>query len=204
MARVLACIPTVWNYVRAECFASLANMDWGEAEVVYDYMPGWEGVSQARNDIARKALEDGYTHVLMVDSDMVLPENALANLLSHDVDVCMGYYVRGRSDDGLTCAIRKGAHNFDDSHHVGELVDLGKKGEYLVEVKGNGMGCALINVDVFRKLEEPWFAFRRNRNGSTLSEDYFFCEKCALNKVKLHVDTRVGCGHIHDRLLEAM
>ena len=48
MARVLVCIPTVWNYMRAECYASLANMDWGDAEVEYGYMEGWEGVDKAR------------------------------------------------------------------------------------------------------------------------------------------------------------
>ena len=201
MPRVYVCFPTTWSMVKAECAVSLANMDWADAEVEYGFVNNY-GIDKARNKLAKRALDGGYTHVMMVDSDMVVPQDALANLLSHDVDVCMGFGVRGSSDDGTTSVSRLGG-SFTDWYNRSELREMRERGEYLIQVKGNGMCCALIATDVFRRLRQPWFVYKRNDDGSMLGEDYYFCLQCSRSGIKLHVDTRVACGHIHDRLLEA-
>ena len=202
MPKVYVCVPTTWSMVKAECAMSLANMDWADAEVEYGFVNNY-GVDKARNKLAKRALEGDFTHILMVDSDTVIPQDALVNLLSHDVDVCMGFVVRGMSDDGTTNVSRLGG-SFTDWYNRSELREMRERGEYLIQVKGNGMCCALIATDVFRRLPKPWFVYRRNKDGSYLGEDYYFCLQCSSSGIKLHVDTRVACGHIHDRLLEAM
>ena len=201
MARVLVAFPTTWGIVKAECAVSLANMDWGDAEVEYAYVNNY-AVDLARDKLARMALDGGYTHVMMVDSDMVVPEDALVNLMSHDLDVCTGFAGRGATYDGSTSGAKLGGQ-VSSWYNKSELRELRERGAYLVEVKGNGMGCALISTDVFRRFKEPWFNYVRNPNGSKLGEDYYFCLQCSRYGVKVHVDTRVACGHIHDRMLEA-
>jgi hypothetical protein len=47
----------------------------------------------ARNRIAADALNARYDFVMMVDNDIELPRDALVNLLEHDVDICLGYYL---------------------------------------------------------------------------------------------------------------
>lgn len=201
MARVLLAVPTTWGLMKAECAVSIANMDWGDAEVEYAYVNNY-AVDMARDKLANMALEGDYTHLMMVDSDTVVPEDALVNLLSHDVDVCTGFTVKGSSNDGTTSVSKLGGQ-FSNWYNRSELRELREKGTYLVEVKGNGMGCVLISTDVFRRFGEPWFNYVRNQNGSKLGEDYYFCLQCSRYGVKVHVDTRVACGHIHDRMLEA-
>ena len=73
-----------------------------------------------------------------------------------------------------------------------------KKGIAKFEIHGGGMGCALIKVDVFRRLQYPWYDwvnYRGNKRGM-LSEDLFFCEQCHGKKIPVYSDTRAGCGHM--------
>lgn len=199
MPSVYVCFPTTWGLVKAECAVSLANMDWGDADVEYGWVNNY-AVDKARTRLAEAALDGGFTHVLMVDSDMVVPRDALVNLLSHDLDVCMGFGVRGSSDDGTTSVSRLGGQ-FENWYNRSELRELREKGQNLLEVKGNGLCCALISTDVFRRLKKPWFEYRGGKN--PIGEDYWFCMQCSGSGIRLHVDTRVACGHIHDRTLEA-
>ena len=202
MPSVYVCCPTTWGFVKADFYATVANMYWGDADVEYGYVNNY-GVDKARDKLARYALDSGFTHIMMIDSDMSVPRDALVNLLSHDLDVCMGFGVRGSSDDGQTSVSKLGG-SFSNWYNKSELRALRNQGTHLIQVKGNGMCCALISTDVFRRFEEPWFDYQRNLDGSKLGEDYYFCKQCTLAGVKLWVDTRVGCGHIHDRILEAM
>lgn len=178
------------------------NLDWGDSEVEYGFVNNYD-VDKARNKLARMALDGDFTHVMMVDSDMIVPQDALVNLLSHDLYVCMGFGVRGSSDDGETSVSRLGG-SFTSWYNRSELRKLRESGVELVEVKGNGLCCALISTDVFRRLKEPWFEYQRNQNGTHIGEDYYFCRLCSRAGIKLYIDTRVACGHIHDRVLEAM
>lgn len=176
--------------------------------VVHRYVGGYD-VARARNFMAQWALDEGVDYLLMVDSDMVLPKDAIANLLSHDVEICTGWAVKGSSDYGLTSVVKFGPNSFNDCYYADEIdmmaCDYRLHGikSPLLDVKGNGMCCALISTDVFRRFKRPWFKFVDNANGSGLGEDYWFCMQCANLGMKVHVDTRVGCGHIHDRILEA-
>ena len=166
--------------------------------VVYKYAGGYS-VARARNIMAQRALDAGVDCILMVDSDMVVPEDGLERLLSHDLEVCTGWAVRGTSDTGQTSVIKPGTQGFHDSYMASEIASM----DGLFEVKGNGMAFALINTDVFRRFKRPWFKYVDYPNGSALGEDYYFCQQCAQNGVKVWVDPNVGCGHIHDRVLEA-
>ena len=197
-------IPSFDRSLKARCAESVGNaIEHADAmgmldRVVHRY-PGGYSVARARNFMAQWALDEGVDYLLMVDSDMVLPADAISNLLSHDVEVCTGWAVRGSSDDGTTSVIRHGGQGFHDSYMAPEIA--AKDG--LFDVKGNGMACALLRTDVFRRFGRPWFKYVDNPDGSGLGEDYYFCRQCAQSRVKVWVDPRVGCGHIHDRVLEA-
>lgn len=157
-------------------------------------------VDDARTAMAEEAVRRGVDYLLMVDADVVLPEHAIATLVRDGLDVCMGYYPRGLRDDGMTNVIRLGASDYRDSIPGSELAALREKGVDTLKVKGNGLGCALVRTGVFKRIGDPWFNFVRRQQ---FSEDYWFCRQCTNAGIDLHVDTRVACGHIHDRVLEA-
>lgn len=198
MASVLVATSSIRGYVRAETDLALRNLDLCGNEVVNEHIHGY-GVAQARNLMVLAAKAWCCDYLLMVDADVVPPSDALKRLISHGKDVCMGWYVRGSSDDGRTCAIKLGTRGYEDSYDAGFFMAA----DDLVEVKGNGMGCALVRTSVFDRLPHPWFKFTDYPDGSALGEDYWFCQQCSCAGIKLWVDPFVGCAHVHDRVLEA-
>lgn len=198
MTRVMLSVPTFDWRVKSRTAEAIGNLSAGGCEVVHRYVGGYS-VARARNFMAQMAVDGGFDYLLMVDSDMVPPQDGLVNLMSHDVEVCLGWAVRGSSDDGETSVIRANTPGYADSYRASELAAM----DGLLEVKGGGMCFALLNVDVFRRFKRPWFEFVDRADGSALGEDYFFCQRCHENRVRVWVDPRVGCGHIHDRVLEA-
>jgi hypothetical protein len=203
-------VPVGDGGIRPACAEAIGNaVEYAETNafgvfdrIVHQHVCGY-GIPHARNAIAQNALDAHVDYVWMVDSDVVVPEDALVNLVEVRAAICMGWYIRGRSDEGLTCAIRHGSAGWDDSIGRDELNAMRGEDDPTVQVKGNGLGCTLVRVDTFARLPAPWFQFTMHPIGPPLGEDYWFCQQCANAGVPLFVDARVGCGHIHDRLLEA-
>ena len=85
-------------------------------EVLFDYVRGY-GAARARNLIAEEALEGGFEAVLMVDSDVVPPRDALALLSEGDAPVVLGCY-RRRGGDAGTEVFLPGMRDFTDANRV--------------------------------------------------------------------------------------
>jgi rhamnosyltransferase len=61
------------------------TMDWvthGALQIVYRAKGFNAGLASAQNDGIRNAIQDGYTHVLLLDQDSALPKNAVSGLLA--------------------------------------------------------------------------------------------------------------------------
>lgn len=54
----------------------------GDDKIVYHANGFNAGLASAQNDGIRRAIEDGYTHVLLLDQDSALPKNAVKGLLT--------------------------------------------------------------------------------------------------------------------------
>ena len=87
--KILFAIPTA-RYVETECWVSLFEMEKeGEIELL---IPNSYSIDVSRNLIAKYAQENKFDYIFWVDSDMILPKNALKRLLSHDKDIVAGTY----------------------------------------------------------------------------------------------------------------
>lgn len=206
--RILIEVPTYDGSISRATSESLWRLDLCGHEV--DYMPrAGYGCDMARNRIAADALNGGYDAVLMVDNDIALPTDALRNLLEHDVDFVMGYYLNryARGENRHTTLYRP-AWNWV-MYEDDELRGMRERGEHLIRVKGGGLGCALIRTSVFERVEFPWFewvdqAREKLQAGSVYEcrdaftsggEDITFCIQCEHAGIPIHADTRVACGH---------
>lgn len=191
---ILIAVPTFEN-ILPETFKSIYDLK-GE-DTCFEYVRGYD-CANARNRIAQIAIDRGAEYVLMVDSDMVIPSDALTNMLSDNCDVVLGYCPR-REDSytGQTCIYKQGWFSYVDESRftVKELRNLKRAGWNTVAVHGGGMACALIKTDVFKRLSYPWFKWVDYPSGEVLSEDLYFCSRCGEESIPVHVDTRVGCGH---------
>lgn len=211
MSKVLIAVPT-FETITPDTFKALWDIDKGEHTCIFEYVRGYD-CATARNKIAKLALNYGVDYVLMVDSDVTVPCNALVNLMAHDVDVCSGFYMhRDSSTNAVSertsiCKLEKpdGGYYFgyptESQWTIAELREKREAGEHLIEIHGGGMGCILIRTSVFNEVPYPWFDWVDYGQGiGMLSEDLFFCESCRNEGIKLYADTRVACGHMLRRI----
>lgn len=196
--RILIAVPTFEN-IYPDTFRSIWNLVRpAYIEADFDFVRGYD-CARARSNIAKEAIEGGYDYVLMVDNDTVLPKDALINLLEGGEDVVVGYYAHRTGDnvfDGRTNMCKLGEYNYTNQYKGSELKDLLKQGQTRVQIHGGGLGCALIKVGLFNRLEYPYFNWVNYESGYVLSEDLYFAERCKDANVAMWCDTRVECGHI--------
>ena len=205
--RILIAVPT-FESIYPDTFKSIYGLDSCGHELFFDFIRGYD-VATARNKIAQRAIDEEADYVLMVDNDVVIPEDALEILTENLTDVCLGYYAHRDVDNiyrGNTsvCKLYQSDgtkyknYPLESEYSAREMRDMREAGEYKLQIHGGGMGCAFINVDVFRKLRYPWYQwliYADDQRGM-LSEDLYFCEQCRSHHIPIYTDARLSCGHI--------
>lgn len=128
-------------------------------------------IQQNRNVIVKQAIDAGCSHLLFVDSDMMFDHDAIARLIAHDVDIV---------------GIKANKKIFPVTSLVPEDI------KELSEVPFVGTGFMLINLEVFKKIEAPYF----HLNEESDSDDLYFCKKAIKAGFKVHCDPTIRIGHI--------
>ena len=194
--RILIAVPT-FESIYPDTYKSIYDLDKGDHEVIFEFVRGYD-CAAARNNIAKRAAALKTDYVMMVDNDVVLPKDALINLISHGKDVVTGYYAHRINNiyDGKSCVCRLGEFNYTDMYTADELKELREKEEYLIQIHGGGAGCILIRTDIFSRFDYPYYKWVNYPDGGVLSEDLYFCEQCKAHAIPIYADTRVSCGHI--------
>ena len=191
--KILLSVPT-FETIEPDTFKSIYGLDPCGHTVLFNFCRGYD-CAKARNEIAKEAVDGGYDAVLMVDSDIILPADALAHLTNPFTDICLGVYPRKMTVTGQTELFWPGYTDFNDQNNI-SIAELAGCGQKRIEIMGGGMGCALIATHVFKTIPFPWFTYVTYPNGDVLSEDLDFCCKAGQAGFKIYADTRVHCGHI--------
>lgn len=188
--RILIAVPT-FESIRPETFKSIYGLQPAGHILLFDYIKGYD-CARARNLIAEECLRDGFDAVLMVDSDIVLPSNALGLLTEGECPVVLGTYPR-RGETAGSEVFLPGRRDFTDANRV-RFADM-PRGRFAA--KGGGLGCALIRREAFERVPRPWFRYVEYDDGSLLSEDNYFCDRAArAGHLAIEADGRVRCGHV--------
>ena len=124
-----------------------------------------------REKLIEKAKEVKSDYVLWLDSDMMFPSTTALRLLEHNKDIVACNYMR-RSKPLKTVA-------YTDLNDWNSWLPMEIHDE-LIKVEGVGMGCMLMKLDMFDKLEKPYFEFRYKEN----TEDYFGEDFILLGKLR--------------------
>lgn len=169
---------------------ALKSMDEAGCEVDWEFVKHYD-CAGARTVLARKALAGGYDKVLWLDSDVVVPADALKNLLESKQHMVFGVYPR-KSDPTSTVLYGLEGAGINASACL-KLADVPPK---VFPIKGGGLGCCLMDVSVLRDVEFPWFVFEEREDGTSKSEDIYFCEKAYWAGIDCDCDGRVRCGHV--------
>jgi len=146
--------------------------------------------AQARELLVEHALEHDAGWIFWVDSDVLIPCDALVKLFSRNAGICGGLIVT-KSDNPQPLILYKGM-----SAQPPEF-----KKDDLVKCDAMGFGCTLMNMDIFRKLEKPWFtegyeALEANKS-YTCTEDAHLMYRAGEAGFDCYVDTSIICKHVN-------
>ena len=203
--KILIAVPT-FESIYPDTFKSIYELQSTGHQLFFDFVRGYD-CATARNNIVFCAKVKNVDYVLMVDNDIVLPSDALINMLQDSKEVCLGVYAHRNNNnqyDGNSCLYKLGEYNYTNLFTSNELKLLRNAGDYKISIHGGGMGCALIKTSVFDKIEYPWYDWVNYPNKGILSEDLYFCEQCHQHNIAIYADTRVFCGHIFRYIQEVV
>lgn len=148
-------------------------------------------IDALRNNLVVKAMENGCSHLMMMDCDMVYHPETITRLLAHRLPIVGALcYRRYPPFDPLLLQ--------GDPVKGYESIDKWEDGE-LVEVDATGTGCLMFDMAVFRKMPAPWFKFRPNPDekvGGVIGEDIGFCWDLKRAGCRIFVDTSVPSNHL--------
>jgi len=148
-------------------------------------------IDAVRNDLVLKAMACDCTHIWMTDTDQVYPQDTLMRLLEHDVDI-IAAKVHKRYPPYDPILFRGTIDNFDSVPDE----EWSKDGGQTVEVDATGFGSVLINMEVFEKIERPWFNFDLYNFDSPVGEDIGFYLKAREAGFRVFVDCSIKIGHL--------
>ena len=184
--KILIAIPTS-REIDIQCAASLIGMK--RKGKIGVFAPQSYAIDASRNLIVEHALEIGYDYILWVDSDMILPKNTLLRLLSHNKDIVSGVYSY-KVINGENAVVKRYSKTDEDTYEDVSLKEIRETKELML-VDGIGFGCVLTKVNIFNKIEQPWFRYDKD-----LGEDIFFCRKAQETGIEIFVDPTVKAGHV--------
>ena len=183
--KLLIAVPTT-DYMHADFVLSLIRL---QAHLQH------EGISHqvevvagtlvylARNKLACKAINDGYTHILFLDSDMVFDETVVEDLLFCGKDFVCGAF-QGRRRPYGSCI-------FTSLRPVERVKHYGAEP---FRVEGCGMACTIIRTEILKNVQEKF--------GTTFmptaefGEDLAFCWRAMQTGAEVWCDPSVRIGHI--------
>jgi len=145
----------------------------------------------ARNTGCQKLLEIGWSHLMFIDDDTILPPDGVLRLLNHKLPIVSGLYYR-RNLPLFPVMLRE---NEQGRNWITEYTD-----NSLMEVDYVGSGCMMIHRDVLTTVPQPWFEWKVDRMDlapdQRMSEDFSFCQKARQHGYKIIVDTSIKCKHL--------
>ena len=187
--RLLICIPTV-DYMHADFVKSLMKLtmrlknDGVDFDV--DILNGTL-VYAARDKLARRAVKEGFTHTLWLDSDMVFTDDLLDDLMFSGKSFVTGVYHTRRPPHG-SCIFK------DIRLDSIERYDDGNYPKDTFEIAGCGFGCVLVETSLFEIVLERFGELFLPLPG--LGEDIALCSRVHAVGGSMWCEPSVRCGHI--------
>lgn len=139
----------------------------------------------ARERIAHRAINEEYTHVLWLDSDMVFQPSLLDDLMFSGKGFVTGIYHARRK--GYASCIFKSI----EINHIERFETYPAE---TFEIAGCGFGCVLVETEILKSVcLNKGTCFTPLRH---LGEDIAFCQRAREMGFRLYCEPTVVCGHI--------
>ena len=148
-------------------------------------------VYAARERLAHKAMNEGFTHVLWLDSDMVFSPEIVDDLMFSGKDFVSGVY-HARRKGYASCIFAK--LEFDKLTGLATFERAETYPNNTFEIAGCGFGCVLITTDIITNVcLNKGTCFTPLPN---YGEDLAFCKRARELGHKIYCEPSVVCGHV--------
>lgn len=154
--------------------------------------------SSSLNVIVRQAWEKKCEKVLFMDIDQDFPFDTIPKLLSRNLPIVSGVYHTKKYPYSPVMGWREEDHyvNSEGNPWKLEYAPLPETDDGLVEIDFAGIGCLLVDLDVFNKIKFPAFRDTYDELGERKKgHDILFCDAVKEAGYKVYADTRVQCAH---------
>lgn len=157
-------------------------------------------IDQVRNLIVDYSIRNNFDYLFCVDSDIILPPDALVSLLESKQDIVSGLYVQRRQEEMIPEVYEKtstgGLKNID-------FKTIPLNSPQLISIAGCGFGCVLLSQKVLTTLKYPHFEYHPSIDfKGTVSEDVDFCIKATQAGFPIYLNSKVLCDHISSSILK--
>ena len=151
-----------------------------------------------RTDVVNHALKLNFKYLLFIDTDVFLPNDGVNKLFTvmeeEKADIVSGiYFMKNEIPQPVIY------------ENIGDGPIWNFKPNSNFEIGGSGAGCLLINMDVFRKMQEKGIPFFKQNwvyegeNGRkiqvNIGEDHWLFHKCKELGFKIIGTSKVLCDH---------
>lgn len=159
--------------------------EFGKVHTIYEASPSPEEGRDKIVAIAKMILPKP-THILFVDSDVLPRQKTLRTLMSHDKDIIAG----------VVPICQKGKFKWNVSKEEGFTpLDINALPKDPFKAESIGFGIVLVKMEVFEKLEWPYWRSQYKPGLRVLGEDIYFCNKAKEAGFDIWVDPKVKCDH---------
>lgn len=172
--------PNVTNFVKMQTPAAF--------DVILEQPYGFT-VPDARNFIVNKAINEEFDYIFFVDDDVLIPKNALVQLIHHKADIVGGFYYRKYYPLESV-----GMHVNEDDCPV--PIEGYKIGDIIHNTLVLPSGITLIKTDVFKNMDSPCYRTCTINNRPTITEDTYFCQKARDLNYDIITDTGIQGVHV--------
>lgn len=207
MEKVLIAITTA-ETVHYETMESIYNLDIPEGvktelKIVHAY-----NVADGRNNLTDYFLSSDCTHILFVDSDIILPKNALCDLLNMQWYICTGIAYKKNIDTIVNPDPYAILYYHEESNKTCFCPHFAKRSLFkqgiITPVDCCGLYCTLIKKELFDMIKKPYFFFAHEEIKSQdkdepycIGEDMWFCRKVIQEAgIQIWAHGSVNCKHI--------
>ena len=141
----------------------------------------------ARDKLAGKAINEGFTHLLFLDSDMVFDENIVETLTFCGKDFVCGAFQARRPPYGK-CVYSS----------LKPLTKVENWGMEPFRVKGCGMACTMIGAEILKEVQSKYGTCFSPMiiDGTKYGEDLAFCVRANDIGAEIWCEPTARCGHI--------
>lgn len=181
-AETMVCVVGAMDVIKSHGIGVLLNMQIG----------GYAAAN--RNHAVEAAKRNKSSHLMFIDNDMTFPSSGIQRLIDADKDIIGGMYnARGTTEGKVVSTVKMIDPKIDPNQ--GKIYTTEFPAQ-LFKCWGMGTGFMLINMQVFDKLERPYFVSGETPNGEAWTEDIYFCQMAHKAGINTWVSPSIKIGHL--------